>query len=71
MKVQEVKERQRERKRKRVIMPKLGENGWRPKAIKTVLHVEPTNISEVLNMDPIRPIERRRKEEIDGERKKR
>lgn len=33
-------------------MPKLGENGWCPKAIKTVLHVEPTNISEALNMDP-------------------
>lgn len=30
------------------IKPKLGEkSGWRPKAIKPVLHVEPTNISEV------------------------
>jgi len=30
------------------IKPKLGEkSGWCPKAIKPVLHVEPTNISEV------------------------
>lgn len=48
--------RQRREERGRDIKPELGEkSGWRPKAIKTVLHVEPTNISEVLNMNPIRP----------------
>ncbi len=45
-----------EGERGRDIKPKLGgKSGWWPKATKTVLHVEPTNISEVLNMNPIRP----------------
>lgn len=37
------------------IRPELGKkSGWRPEAIKTVFHVEPTNISELLNMNHIR-----------------
>lgn len=60
--------REEERKRGRDLKPKLG--GWRPKATKTVLHVEPTNISEVLNMNPIRPGPER-KEQVKGEERKR
>lgn len=52
------------------MMPKLGENGWRPKAIKIVLHVEPTNISEVLNMDPTRPGPEKKGQMKEEERKK-
>lgn len=43
----------------------LSQSGWHPKATKTVLHVEPTNISEVLNMNPIRPGPKR-KEQVKG-----
>lgn len=46
------KRQSRERKARRLI---LSPSGWRPKATETVLHVEPTNISEVLNMKRIRP----------------
>lgn len=36
----------------------LSQSGRRPKATKTVLHVKPTNISEVLNMNPTKPGEK-------------
>lgn len=61
----------RERNRKRDIKPKLGEkSGWCPKAIKIVLHVEPTNISEVLNMNPIKPGPEKNEQVRREERKK-
>lgn len=45
----------KERKTESNIRPELGKkSGWRPEAIKTVFHVGPTNISELLNMNHIR-----------------
>lgn len=67
IKAQKDEKRSRKGNRGSDIKPKLGEkSGWHPKAIKTVLYVEPTNISEILNMNPIRPGPER-KEQVDGE----
>ncbi len=43
----------------------LSQSGRRPKATKNVLHVEPTNISEALNMNSIRA-GRKRGEKVKG-----